>query len=51
MIQPIDINVDDEGMKKYYRVRGVVIDPTCFLPSEENFVATLHGNEQRVCLI
>jgi hypothetical protein len=50
MIQPIDINVDDEGMEKSYRVRDMVIDPTRFLPSEEN-VAKLHGNEQRVCLI
>ena len=38
MIQPIDINVDDEGMQKSYRVHDMVIDLVYFLPSEENFV-------------
>jgi len=47
MIQPIDINVDDEGQKKSYRAHDMVIDLACSLPSEENFVTKLHGNQQK----
>lgn len=45
MIQPIDINDDDEGEDKSYRVHDIVVDLVCFLPSKENFVMTMHYTE------
>src|SRR4051812_46487621 len=46
MIQPIDINDDNGGMEKSYRVHDMVLDLVCLLPSEENFVTRLHDTEQ-----
>jgi hypothetical protein len=46
MIQPIDINDDNEGKEKSYRVHDMVLDLVCLLPSEENFVTRLHDTEQ-----